>query len=223
MSLTVVIGSHNRSHYLRKAIESVLDADEVIVYDDCSTDDSVQVAREYPVTVVEGEEKCGSPLAAINYGIEHAESEWLFFLGDDDWLLPESIPTMKRCLDGDIMYGDIYLAQPDETIRMLWAYDDRPSDSQGLIEFARDHKMNPIPMTGPFRLKWLRDKGLRYMRWETTVKAEDCRTFLEWAKHEPRFVRLPRPFVVYRQHEEQKSRVGREEFLEELEAYFKGA
>ena len=88
----VVIGYNDRKN-LPKAIRSVLGQSlrnlEVLVVDDCSTDDSVQraeeIAREDPrVTVVRLPENSGGCSRPRNVGIERARAPYVMFLDSDD-------------------------------------------------------------------------------------------------------------------------------------------
>ncbi|GGL07663.1 hypothetical protein Sme01_11350 [Sphaerisporangium melleum] len=62
---------------------------EVIVVDDRSTDDSVQIAHRHGVRVVVTDTNIGAP-AARNVGVRHARGEVLFFL-DSDLALAEDV------------------------------------------------------------------------------------------------------------------------------------
>jgi glycosyltransferase involved in cell wall biosynthesis len=90
--VSVVIPTHNRAHFLRSAIESVLGqsypALELIVVDDGSTDDTRSIVKEYgdraKYLFQEGPR---GPAAARNRGIQEAAGEFIAFLDSDDvWL-----------------------------------------------------------------------------------------------------------------------------------------
>lgn len=223
-TLTILIPTYNRPDLLRVAIESALDADEVIVYDNGSTDNTEQVARSYPVTYVRGEVNTGTPTTAINHGIDNAKSDWLYLVADDDFLLPGSVARIRQHLYGDMVFSDLYLGDINGIIRSAWQYAERKPDPEWLLSFAREHRTSPIPMVGPFRLKWIRDNGLHFITWPHTGYAEDCRTFIEWATHSPEITYVPGPFHVYRRHDGQGAHLGaeRDQFLADLDAYFKG-
>lgn len=56
--------------------------DEVIVVDDGSDDGTADIARQYPVRVVELEENCGKA-KALDEGVMHARNDVLLFLDAD--------------------------------------------------------------------------------------------------------------------------------------------
>jgi glycosyltransferase involved in cell wall biosynthesis len=86
--VSIVIPNYNYAAYLAEAISSALAQDypvtEVIVVDDGSKDDSLTVARRFPVQVVAQRNRGLS--AARNAGAERADGEYLVFLDADDTL-----------------------------------------------------------------------------------------------------------------------------------------
>jgi len=97
--ISVILPTFNRAAYLKRAIDSIIDQqrppDELIIIDDGSTDNSVQVIREvcgraeFPVHLVR--QKNRGAATARNVGILRARGELLCFLDSDDWWDPEKI------------------------------------------------------------------------------------------------------------------------------------
>jgi glycosyltransferase involved in cell wall biosynthesis len=85
----VIIPAYNSSAHLPRALQSVrrqtVPAEEIIVVDDGSTDDTVAVARMHGAHVIT--QKNAGPAAARNTGISAASAEWIAFLdADDTWM-----------------------------------------------------------------------------------------------------------------------------------------
>ena len=94
-SVLVVIPCFNQAEYLAEAIESALAQTHpvaVLVVDDGSTDDSAEVARRYPVRLVQQENRGVS--AARNAGIAATKSDWIIPLDADDWLDPTTVEML---------------------------------------------------------------------------------------------------------------------------------
>ncbi|TNF98238.1 MAG: glycosyltransferase family 2 protein [Gammaproteobacteria bacterium] len=94
-SITAIITTHNRARLLPRAIESVMSqtrpADEIIVVDDGSTDDTQALIRSnYPDIHYLRQPQSGISTAR-NLAIRAAQSEWLAFLDDDDSWLPRKL------------------------------------------------------------------------------------------------------------------------------------
>jgi glycosyltransferase involved in cell wall biosynthesis len=103
-SVSVVITTHNRSHLLPRAIESAQNAGtdlEVIVVDDCSSDDTPEVCAQIPgIRYVRLSANRGLANAR-NVGIAESSSEFITFLDDDDLRLPGSLDKQLRAIRAD--------------------------------------------------------------------------------------------------------------------------
>ena len=103
--VSVVITTYNRAALLPRAIRSVLaqtyDDYELIIVDDCSTDDTPDVIRTFVdsrIRVVRHAENTGQS-AAINTGIRIARGEYIAFLDDDDEWVESKLLRQVRTLD----------------------------------------------------------------------------------------------------------------------------
>lgn len=94
--VSIVVASHDYGRFLGEAIQSALDqthpAIEVIVVDDGSHDDSVEVARRYPVRLVQ--QANAGVARARNRGAATATGPLIVFLDADDVLAPTFV---ERC------------------------------------------------------------------------------------------------------------------------------
>lgn len=110
--VSVIIPTRNRVALLKEAIASALALArdgfelEVLVVDDGSTDDTVDVARAYPVTVLQTP-KIGAS-AARNAGMEAARGDYITFLDDDDVWLPNNIAPQLRAFADHPEYGAVF-------------------------------------------------------------------------------------------------------------------
>ena len=91
-TVSVVIPAYNAGKYISRAIDSVLSqtlkADEIIVVDDGSNDDTAEVVEGYGEQIILIRQKNSGASAARNRGIEAASGEWIAFLdADDEWLV----------------------------------------------------------------------------------------------------------------------------------------
>ena len=90
--VSVIIPAYNAGHRITRTIESVLaqtlPVREVIVVDDGSSDNTVDVVSRFgrPVRVVS--KPNGGPASARNLGASLATGEWLAMLDADDWWYP---------------------------------------------------------------------------------------------------------------------------------------
>ena len=101
-SVSAVIPAYNAGPYIARAIDSTLaqthPADEIIVVDDGSTDDTASVVKRYGTAVHYISQDHAGASAARNTGIEAAQSEWIAFLDSDDEWLPEYLQEQMALL-----------------------------------------------------------------------------------------------------------------------------
>lgn len=100
-SVSVVIPTYNRAQLLPRAIESAQQAGsdlEVIVVDDCSTDETPEVCMKLNDIRYVRLNKNNGLANARNVGIAESSAEFIAFLDDDDLRLPGSIDKQLRAL-----------------------------------------------------------------------------------------------------------------------------
>lgn len=95
MKISAIIPAFNAQKTIARALQSVLSqtrpADEVIVVDDGSTDNTADVIRSFGDAVrLIGQNNAGVS-AARNAGIRAASGDWIAFLDADDEWLPEKV------------------------------------------------------------------------------------------------------------------------------------
>jgi len=97
--VSVVIPCYNQARFLGEAIESVLaqtrSRSEIVVVDDGSTDNTVEVASRYREVRCVSQRNQGQG-AARNEGLKHTSGEFVVFLDSDDRLLPHAFEVGLR-------------------------------------------------------------------------------------------------------------------------------
>ncbi|HYZ24443.1 MAG TPA: glycosyltransferase family A protein [Rhodopila sp.] len=102
LSISAIVPVFNGARHIAEAIQSIfaqtLLADEVIVIDDGSTDNSAEVlaelAQEFPIRIISQEN--GGQSAARNTGVEHARGDLLAFLDQDDVWHPDHLAELVK-------------------------------------------------------------------------------------------------------------------------------
>lgn len=105
VSVSVVIPAYNAERCIAAAIKSVLDqtyeVTEIIVADDGSSDNTAEVAAQFPKTRVIKRPN-GGPGAARNTGIHAASGEWIALLDSDDVWLPRKMEIQLACIKPEV-------------------------------------------------------------------------------------------------------------------------
>ena len=126
--ISIVIPLYNKGPYIKTSIDSVLnqtyDDYEVVIVDDGSTDNSVEVIKNSftseKIRIIQKEN--GGPSSARNRGIQEAKGKWVLLLDADDILLPKALEIFDNKILGhpDIKYfvGNFYLMESKDDIRI---------------------------------------------------------------------------------------------------------
>ncbi len=97
--ISIVIPTYNSSKFMPDLLESIfkqaVDDMEVIIVDDCSTDNTVEIVKKYPVRMVQMERN-GGPAKARNRGVKEAKGDIIFFLDSDVIVLNGTVREVKE-------------------------------------------------------------------------------------------------------------------------------
>jgi glycosyltransferase involved in cell wall biosynthesis len=203
-TLTAVVTNHNYGRYLPRCIESALPyCERILVYDDGSTDDSLDILSRYPVTVTHREMASGGPVWGSNLGMLDCDTTHLMFLDADNYLISE--PPLN---DVAYTFAGIDVVRDNESLRCKWRYPDWPLDPQEcwhqfLSKCERGVVNMPVPWGGVWRTDFLADKV--WTQWPSTMYAADLKTCAEWIQDSPSLAYHPTPFLAFRLHEGQWS------------------
>jgi len=118
--ISVVIPNYNYAQYIGEALDSVLRQSfpphEIIVVDDGSTDNSVNVVNTYGDRVRLIEQQNQHLSAARNTGIQAATGNWIALLDSDDIWHPRKLEFQVQALEQH-SHWTFVSSQPDETDR----------------------------------------------------------------------------------------------------------
>lgn len=207
--VSTIIPAFNAAGTLREAVRSVLsqgiDAVEVIIVDDGSTDATRAVAEELAlgderVWVLEQPNRGVS--AARNTGVNSARGAWLHFLDADDWMLPGGL---RRLIDAAHAAGtDAACAGSalfDEQGRSLeWSFTEAaPADPRhaaaptlGVRELLERNRFQPAAAI-------LRRSTLEHARFDDTLEpAEDWDLWLRLGERGVRWATVHHDVAAYR-------------------------
>ncbi len=137
--ITYVIPAYNCASTIRETVASILEGnflerDEIILIDDCSTDNTARVLQAMEksskgVRVLRHNYNRGTAAASRNTGIDHATNDLLFCLDSDNVLEPGSVTGLcehLRSARADAAaFGEIrYFRKNTQTVTHKWIYKD---------------------------------------------------------------------------------------------------
>ena len=120
VTVSVIIPAYNTEKYIHQAIASVLSQTlgnlEVIVVDDCSTDNTVSVIQSFDdprLRLFLNSQNLGVG-GARNRALKAARGKWLAVLDSDDWYAPERLEKLVQVAEqrnADLVVDDLYLIE----------------------------------------------------------------------------------------------------------------
>lgn len=118
MKISVIIPIYNVALYVEECLRSVLEQDyedlEIIIVDDCGTDNSMELVENMvlnssrDISILRHHSNKGLS-AARNTGIRQATGDYLFFLDSDDYIEPYCLSCLAQIAgiypEADMVYG----------------------------------------------------------------------------------------------------------------------
>lgn len=94
--LSVLITTYNESDQIEDTLKSVLWADEIVVVDSFSTDDTIEKVRQYPVQLVQ--RPYTGPADQKNWGLTQVKHDWVLILDADETVPPALAREIQELL-----------------------------------------------------------------------------------------------------------------------------
>ena len=104
--VSIIMPSYNTADYIVESIQSVLEQSytdwELIVVDDCSTDNTDEVIKPYltdgRIKYYKNEKNSGAAVSR-NHALREAKGKWIDFLDSDDLWMPDKLEKQIRYME----------------------------------------------------------------------------------------------------------------------------
>ena len=107
MKISACVIAKNEEKNIGKWLESMIPiADEMIVVDTGSTDNTKLIARQSGAVVLDYP-WCNDFSAAKNFAIDHAKGEWIIFLDADEYFAPKTVGQVRNFIKKIDIHRDI--------------------------------------------------------------------------------------------------------------------
>lgn len=186
--VSVIIPVYNKERYLANSIESIIDQSyknwEIILVDDCSTDNSAKIISKYadknPNIIYHKQEKNGGAAVARNTALNLANGRYAAFLdADDEWFPNKLEKQLEFMASNNAMMSCTALECVDEEGKSLNSI--RPVRRDISYKFLLKNTMIATSTvivdrkkTGAFQMP-LRRRGQDYATWLKLLKnGEKC-------------------------------------------------
>ncbi|MCR4850219.1 MAG: glycosyltransferase [Lachnospiraceae bacterium] len=225
MKISVIMPMYNATKTVLYSVDSIVAQTytdfEVLIVDDCSTDESVRICEEHykdePRVKVIRQEKNAGPAAARNRGMELAQGEYITFLDSDDGMLPDTLEKFAdaaKKTDADVVHTvgklipgvnptpDDIMSVPREKLMNNVADTDAPDtmtilpdDIGARIDGFLAGKYKGNVWGKMFKTKFLRDNALTFAHLKMS---EDTIFSLECLLRAGTYVQIPESLIIYR-------------------------
>lgn len=202
ISISVCMPVYNASRYLRDCIDSILSQSftdfELLIVDDGSTDDSVEIIRSYSDSRIRLIENKHDYIGSLNLLLQEARGKYIARMDADDVMLPNRLKIqyeyMEVHTDIDVLGGDILIH--DEYNQIL------PANKRISIYNMLDHccLVNPSVM---MRAESLRTHGIVYQ--SEYMYAEDYHLWMQMLQRDMYLYNKSGAVIKYRVSQEQIS------------------
>ncbi len=175
--LTILVPAYNEASTIADTLRSLknqtLPAEEVIVIDDCSTDNTSEIARSFGVTVVRPPKNTGTKAGAQNFGMTLVKTKYTMAIDADTTLAPDAIEKLVPAVHDPKICAACGMVLP-RYVRTIW---ERGRYIEYLFAFSfykpiQDYYDRPLISSGCFSVYHtaaLRANG----GWPTRTMAED--------------------------------------------------
>lgn len=170
--VSVVIPTYNSEKFITQLLDSLcrqtIDPKnfEVIVVDDCSTDNTIEVVKGYKkqikqLVILSTENNTGNPIKGRNIGIDSARGEYIHFIDHDDYIGDEALERLYNAAQewkSDVIFGKNVLINncpgPVEIFKHGDIQNIDPHEHVSVISALAPHKM--------FRKGFLDENKIRF-------------------------------------------------------------
>ena len=157
MALSVILITKNEEKRLGQALESVRFADEIIILDSQSTDQTEQIAKQHGAIFIKAENWPGFGMQK-NKALSYARNDWVLSLDADEWLSQELAAEIVSITSGDPGRNNVvgfWVKRRSFFIDKLIRFGDWQNDKvlrlfrRGLGEFSNDLVHERLEISGP--------------------------------------------------------------------------
>lgn len=181
---------------------------EIIAVDDCSTDDSLQILKEYERKYPDKVHVIASPEnrkqgGAKNLGLSVAKGDWIGFIDADDWVTDDFYERLLKKAEetGADMVGCDYHLTPEHSMRIGQIVPNNKEEQTGVLDHEKYASL--ILDGGSLVVKiYKRSMILDYPnRFPEGIFYEDNAISNSWMLRAKCFAYLPEPLYYYYQHD----------------------
>lgn len=237
MNVSVIIPLYNKSDYIGQCLHSLACQSyqdfEIILVNDCSTDDSLNIVQEFVsmfdnrLNIVNNEKNLGFS-ASNNVGLLKATGIYVYFMDADDWLEEDALYIYISAFNqshAQVVYNQSYYSiNNTETKKMIIT--DHLLAKRTLVHNDILYNLDALLNKGEFRNAWTKmcrrdfliNNNIKFP--ETAINGEDYIYVIDVYSKAKHFVRINKPVYNYRNYNESNTRKHFEKNPQEAVVYW---
>lgn len=177
MKISIIIPIYNVASYIEDCLKSIMTQTmnqevECILVDDCSTDDSLAIARrlvssykgDISFVILSNDSNKGAS-AARNLGLSHARGEYALFVDSDDEIFPNTLEVLYQPLKEekyDIVMGDFMLSGLKNRASGLRIPDGTIFRNGEILKAQNDGKIYVMPFNQLIKISTIRESNISF-------------------------------------------------------------
>ena len=213
MKLSIIVPVFNMAadgkleYCLESLVNQTIDDYEVITVDDCSTDNSLEILRQYEGKYPEKFKVVASPVnkkqgGAKNLGLEVASGEWIGFIDSDDWITKDYYEKLlvKAEETGADMVGCDYHLTGEHSMKIGQIVHNNKAEQTG--DLTKEKYKSLLLDSGSLVVKIYR-RGIIFdypNRFPEGIFYEDNAIGKSWMLRAKHFEYIQEPMYYYYQH-----------------------
>lgn len=178
--ISVVIPTYNHAHFLKNAIQSLLDQDyqnwEAVIVDNHSTDNTDELIKSIydPRISLYKIHNHGIIAASRNKGIDNAKGDWIAFLDSDDLWYPSKLKLLASVITSgeeyDVISNDELMVDNRTGVNTILRYGPVVTDYYKFL-LIKGNRLSPSASL--VRRSFLNEHSIRFRELEGYITVED--------------------------------------------------
>ena len=213
MKLSIIVPVYNMAaggkleYCLESLVNQTITDYEIIAVDDCSTDNSLEILRQYEANYPDKFKVIASPVnkkqgGAKNLGLEIAKGEWIGFIDSDDWITSDYYEKLlkKAGETGADMVGCDYHLTGEHSMEIGQIVPNNKPEQAGILN---KEKYQSLILDGGSLVVKIYRRGIIYdypNRFPEGIFYEDNAISNSWMLRAKHFEYIQEPMYYYYQH-----------------------
>lgn len=213
MKLSIIVPVYNMAaggkleYCLESLVNQTIANYEIIAVDDCSTDNSLEILKQYEAKYPDKFKVIASPVnkkqgGAKNLGLEIAKGEWIGFIDSDDWITKDYYEKLLKKAEetGADMVGCDYHLTDEHSMKIGQVVPNNKPEQAGILT---KEKYQSLILDGGSLVVKIYRRGIIFdypNRFPEGIFYEDNAISNSWMLRAKHFEYIQEPMYYYYQH-----------------------